>query len=159
MTINRADFLIFIRRQRIYTKVTNGGTQSLGIVRLTTTDLPDDDTDIDTALAWAKSIVAPIIETLNAIDYTMAVYDVGMHWLIMYGNEIVFDGIRTSLSAWNIHAGFVQYTSDEGTSVSMQLPTYLQNLSAGEMQFMQTQNGRDYLGIVSRYRDLVCFDA
>jgi len=157
MAINRADFLAFIRRQRVYTKITNGGTQSLGIVRLTTNELPDNDPDIDTALTWAVSIVADVINTFNTIDYAMCVYNVGMHWLIMYGNADLFDSIRTSLNAWNLHAGFVQSTSDEGTSVSNQLPTYLQNLSAGEMRFMQTQNGRDYMAIVSRYRDLISF--
>lgn len=160
MAITRAGFVTFIRRQRVYTKVTdNSGIQSLGFLKLTTTDLADNDTDIDTALAWAQSIVAPIIETFNAIDYAMAVYDAGMHWLIMYGNATVFDGVRTSLSAWNLHTGFIQSTSDEGTSVSNQLPSYLQNLGAGDMQFMQTQSGRDYMGILARYRDLVSFDA
>ena len=126
-------------------------------MRLTPEYLPDNDPDIDTALAWAVSIVADAINTFNPIDYAMCVYNVGMHWLIMYGNADIFDTIRTSLNAWNLHAGFVQSTSDEGTSVSNQLPAYLQNLNASDMQFMQTQNGRDYMAIVSRYRDLINF--
>jgi hypothetical protein len=159
MATNRADFLLFIRRQRIYTKTTNGGQQSVNPVSITVNDLADGDPDIDSALMWAQSIVAPVIEQFNAIDYAMAVYDLGVHWLIMYSTAAIFEKIRTSLNAWALHSGFVQSTSDEGTSVSNQLPAYLQNLSAGDMQFMQTQQGRDYMAIVSRYRDLIVFDA
>ncbi|CAB4132094.1 hypothetical protein UFOVP136_37 [uncultured Caudovirales phage] len=159
MAINRGDFLLFIRRQRIYTKSNNSGLQSVNPVSIAVIDLADNDPDIDTALTWAVSIVAPVIEQFNAIDYAMSVYDLGVHWLIMYGTASIFEQIRTSLSAWALHAGFVQSTSDEGTSVSNQLPSYLQNLSAGDMQMMQTQSGRDYIAIVSRYRDLINFDS
>ena len=159
MSVNRVDYLAFIRNQRIYTKVYSGGSPSIYMIRLSTIELSDDDSDIDLSLSWAQSIVAIVINTFNAIDYEMAVYNVAMHWLILNGNAEIFDTIRTSLNTWALHSGFVQSTSDEGTSVSNQLPAYLQNLSAGDMQFMQTQSGRNYMAIVSRYRDLINFDA
>lgn len=153
MPTNRADFLVFVRRQRIYTE-TNGTTT---FIQLSTGNIADNDPDIDSALAWAVSTVADIINQFNAIDYERAVYNAGMHWLLMYGNAAVFDGIRTSSNMWAQKNGFLQSTSDEGTSAAYLLPDYLATLSSSDMDYMKTQNGRDYLSILGRYRDLVNF--
>ena len=153
MTISRADFLVFVRRQRIYTELNGEAT----VMSLSTGNIADNDPDIDTALAWALSTVTDLIQQFNVIDYERAVYNAGMHWLLMYGVAEVFDGIRTALNLWAQKNGFLQSTSDEGSSSSYLLPDYLATLSASDMDYMKTQNGRDYLSILGRYRDLVNF--
>ena len=153
MTISRDNFLVFVRRQRIYTEL-NGATT---VILLSVGNIADNDPDIDTALAWALSTVTDLIQQFNAIDYERAVYNAAMHWLLMYGVADVFDGIRTALNLWTQKNGFLQSTSDEGSSASYLLPDFLATLSASDMDFMKTQSGRDYLSILGRYRDIVNF--
>ena len=153
MSVNRVNFLAFIRAQRIYTQENGAVT----LLSLSTGNLADNDTDIDTALAWSIATVSELINNFNAIDYELAVYNAAMHWLLLFGQAEIFECNRVSLNLWAMNPGFVQSTSDEGTSVSNLLPDYLASLSASDMELMKTQNGRTYMAIVSRYRDLINF--
>jgi type IV secretory pathway VirB6-like protein len=150
MTVNRADFVTFIRGQRYL--LPNGV-----VVTISAVDLPDNSTDIDNALTWALSIVADAVRDFDANLYALAVYNLAMHYLILYSSAVVFDALR---NAWGLHTrttGIVSSASDAGTSASVENPNFLKNMPLGDWQRYQTPNGRTYLGIVSDFNMLRAF--
>jgi hypothetical protein len=152
MSATRAGFVAFIRSARIV-------LPSRVIVTVDATALPDNSTDITNSFDYALARVAQIIETLNPIDYGRAVYNLAMHDLIFNSNAAIFDEVKLALNLAFQKTGFVQSTSDEGTSTSMALADYLTKQNAAMMELSKTQYGIQYIAIISLYSPLATFYA
>jgi hypothetical protein len=146
----RAGFVAFIRKARI---VLDNGT----IVTVDSTALPDNSSDIDEAYNYALSIVATEIETMNALDYARAVYNLAMHDLIVNSTAAVFDAVKASYRLTLLKTGFVQSTGDEGTSTSYAMAGYLTQQNAAFMELNKTSFGMQYIAVISRYQPLASF--
>jgi len=147
MAVNRTDFLAYIRAQTIR------GTVNSQVVsfKILVTDMPDNDPEIDYFLGWAKATVWSVIETVCVQDFEKAVYALGFHLMTMFSQLAIFDDARAALGLFGQYQGVISSTSDEGTSVSRDMPNYFKELHPSEIQYQLTYWGRLYFNIVSRY--------
>lgn len=152
MSVTRAGFVEFIRSARIV-------LPSREIVTVDSTELPDNSTDITNSYEYALARVAEIIQTFNDIDYTRAVYNLAMHDLIFNSTAEVFWPVQLALNLAFQKTGFVQTTSDEGTSTGLALADYLTKQNASMMELSKTQFGLQYIAIISLYSSLATFYA
>jgi hypothetical protein len=152
MTVTRDGFVAFIRSARII-------LPSREVVTIDDIALPDDSDDITNSYEYALARVAEIIEAFNDIDYTRAVYNLAMHDLILNSTAEVFWPVQLALNIAFQKTGFVQSTSDEGTSTSMALADYLAKQNASMMELSKTQFGLQYIAIISLYSPLATFYA
>jgi len=152
MSATRAGFVAFIRSARIV-------LPNRDVVTVDSTALPDNSTDITSSYDYALARVAEIIQAFNDIDYTRAVYNLAMHDLIFNSNAAIFDEVKLALNLAFQKTGFVQTTSDEGTSTGMALADYLPQQNAAMMELSKTQFGLQYIAIISLYSPLATFYA
>jgi hypothetical protein len=95
--------------------------------------------------AMATVIRAPRL----GFDYTLAVYNCGGHILIRITPDQpqrdFFKGKRVEYNLLKLSAGVVAGSSDEGTSETLAVPDAIRQLTIGDLQFMKTPWGREYL--------------
>ena len=145
----RSGFVVFMRKARL--QLNNGS-----FAFLTISDIPDNAAEIDEAYAYSLSVVAELINSINPLDYDRAVYNLGLHDMAVNSGLPVFESTATAANKKS-GRGFVNSTSDEGTSTSITLPDYLIKQSPYMMELDKTQFGRAYLAILSRYNLLATF--
>ena len=136
---DRASFVTFIRHEGINSTV-----------------LPDNSMDIDTALALSIELVSDQLSQVSTIAYNDAVYNLGLHFII----ELAADVSPTVIykdnlpyfaywrSTWKINSftpGVLSASADEGTSMSLNVPEFMNRLTMGDLQFVKTPWGRRYM--------------
>jgi hypothetical protein len=80
-----------------------------------------------------------------------------MHDLLLNSTAAIMTDTVTALKLPTQKTGFVQSTSDEGTSTSYALAEYLVKQNAAAMELSKTQFGLRYIAIISRYSGLATF--
>lgn len=129
----------------------------------------------DFALDWVNEQLQSVPSLSGGyMMYTRAVYNLAADTLInwaqdddppappTYPNPLNPDGdpigywayLRSQYGVLNFVAGVVQSTSDEGTSVSYQVPEQFKNLTIANLQNLKTPYGRAYLGIAGSWGPL-----
>ena len=135
---NRAGFLSFLRTS----------------VGLTSAQLPDNSTDIDSALALSLEIVYSGIQQVSQLMYDQAVYNLGMSNLIEFANDqagqTYFATARKTYNISGFVPGVISSTSDEGTSEGLLNPEVMKNLALSDLQYLKNPWGRQYLAIAQR---------
>lgn len=142
-TPNRTGFVAFIRNSGITPAV-----------------LPDTSTDIDDALTLAIEIVSDLLAQVSTLVYEKAVYNLGVHNLIVDANDQSDQIYKDNLpyfayyrQQWKINvfsSGVVASTGDEGTNVSMDVPEAFKRLSIADLQYTKTPWGMAYLSYAQR---------
>jgi hypothetical protein len=147
-TVTKADFIAFIRAQRI---TIDGVT-----ITIDSDDLPDNSADIQTAYNFALATVSiPMLEL-----YTQAFLNFAFHSLICFSNAAIFDTIKAGYKVDVLRTGIIGSASDTGTSALWQaIPEYLSKLNAQENWLMTTPYGRNYFNIASRFASLAPWGA
>ncbi len=110
--------------------------------------------------------MALVIQTpCGGIDYTLAVYNCGGHLLLKIAPDQLpsapgqpgytfFADKRKEYGLNGLIAGLVQSSSDESTSQSTAVPDALKQLTLGDLDFMRTPWGRNYLAHAQDYGGL-----
>lgn len=117
-----------------------------GVMDIDPLYLPPDSPFIGYALDRAIGLV---ISVIGGIDYTLAVYNCAGH--IQYQitpDQVGRDYFRVKRQEFGLlkpSFGVVQSTSDQSTSASLAVPDALQQLTIGDLGFMKTPWGREYL--------------
>ena len=128
---NLPDFILF-------------GQNSMGIDPLY---LPVDSPWYGYAFNRAMGLVINVVG--SGIDYTLAVYNCAGHILLEIAPDqtgrTFFKDARDSYGLMKPTVGVVSSSSDDGTSESIAVPEALKQLTLGDLQFMKTYWGREYL--------------
>ena len=104
----------------------------------------------------------------NISIFTLAVYNLAGDNLINYAPDVpdapdvpgsdpaapYFQYLRNKFGITNFVAGVVASTGDQGSSVSLQVPEALKNLTLADLQYLKTPYGRQYLAFAQRYGTL-----
>jgi len=121
---------------------------------VTTAQLPDASTDIDSALALSIAIVYIRIQEVSPLIYDSAVYNLAFSNLIEFATDqpaqTFFADQRKNFNILGFVPGVISSTSDEGTSESLLNPEFMQKLSLADLQYLKTPWGRQYLSIAQR---------
>ena len=151
-TVSLADFIAFIRAQRITVLIDGVVT----VITIDSTDLPDNSADIQAAYDVALATVSLPVPEL----YTQAFLNFAFHVLICFSNAEIFDSIKTAYKTDILRTGIIGSASDAGTSASWQaIPQFLTNLNAYENWLITTPYGRNYFNIASRFVSLASWGA
>jgi hypothetical protein len=116
--------------------------------QFTSVQLPPNSPWLGYALNYALARVstAPCIP---GPQYTLAVYSLGMHWLIKWapdqGGQTAFATARTNYKLLDFVAGVISGTSDNGTSSNLAVPESFKNLPLSALDCLKTPWGRSYL--------------
>lgn len=89
------------------------------------------------------------LPTIAGLDYTLAVYNCAGHILIRIAPDqpamTYFEGARSQFGLLQMSSGVIASSSDQGTSNSFQVPESLGNLTIGDLNFLKTPWGREYV--------------
>lgn len=140
-TPNAADFLLFVREQGVLVAY-----------------LPDNSDYLTWALGYAQNICIPapaslsqtyVGATLSASPYVLAVYNLGVHRLLMIAqdqdNQTFFTDQRKVFSLMSFTPGPIQSSADQSTSESMVVPDWVKMLPLQSLSLLKTPWGRFYL--------------
>lgn len=156
-----AGFLTFVR-------------QEMGI---NTTILPDNSYSLRLSFAVAMGMVNTQLARIPQVHvtdfdvsdypslYAVAVYNFGGHWLVNVAPDVpgceavagtnpplcYFANLRKQFNLTGFTSGIVTSTSDEGTSVSMQVPEWASNMTLQDMNMLKTPWGQAYMAIAQSY--------
>jgi hypothetical protein len=108
------------------------------------------------ALSRGIDIVFNLPGIVSQLEYTQAVYNCAAHFLISLTPDVIpvvvyqdnlgfFTYTRQSLDLNSFQAGVISSSSDESTSNSMTIPESLTNLTVGDLDFLKTPWGRQYI--------------
>lgn len=135
---DRTGFLAFIRN-------------SMGI---NTTVLPDNSTDIDTALALAIEIAYLPTKKASPLIYDLSVYNLAGSNLVEFANDqtglTYFAALRTQFGINGFMPGVISSAGDEGTSSSTLNPDFMKGLTMADLQYIKTPWGRAYMSYAQR---------
>ena len=102
----------------------------------------------------AVEIVIQLLATISPILYTTAVYNLAMHVLVENAQDAAgqtyFQTLRQKLGLNGGIFGVVTTSSDEGTSVSVEAPDFVKNLSLADLSYLKDPWGRKYVEIAQR---------
>lgn len=127
-----------------------------GVMGINTTYLPADSPFLGYAFNRAMDLV---INVLGGLEYTLAVYNCAGHIQLMITPDQVVSGTsytffqeqRKAFDLLQPVVGLVASSSDEGTSVTNAVPDALRQLMIGDLGFMRTIWGREYLAYAQNY--------
>ncbi|WP_336194994.1 hypothetical protein [Hafnia paralvei] len=130
----------------------------IGFVRsdmgITAEQVPDDSQSLSLAyggaVEWVNRDIAIVMPSL----YAVAVYNLAASFLINYGTENVFSGLREKLNLNNFVAGVISASSDNSTSSQRLVPDFFKELSLADLQMLQDPWGRRYLMIAQQFGSL-----
>jgi len=102
------------------------------------------------------------VPTVNALEYVLAVYNCGGHILLKIAPDLPGQtyfvsaraGGNTGFNLVGFTPGVVSGSSDQGTSQSLTTPEGFKNLTIGDLDFMKTPWGRDYLAYAQDFGSL-----
>ena len=135
---NLPDFVLFIQ----------------GVMAINPLFLPSDSPFPGYALNRARALVIRVpVFVCAGIEYTLAVYNCAGAILVRTTPDQAmrstepgsFTWLRNKYGLDKPSFGVVSSTSDEGTSVSLAVPDALKQLTLGDLQFLQTPWGREFL--------------
>jgi hypothetical protein len=133
------DWLLFIRYQ-------------MGIG---TAVLPDDSPSIIYAWDMAIALVNLDFALIPGPLYQVAVYNLAgsnlINWAIDVPGSTYFKDLRAQWKIDSFVPGVVQSASDEGTSSSLQIPEFFNNLTLADLQLLKDPWGRAYMAIAQNY--------
>ncbi len=125
---------------------------------INTTVLPDNSVSITYAYDAALDVVNETLLVVAPNMYTLAVYNLGgdnlINWAPDQTGQTFFADLREKLHCTQFVAGVVSSTSDEGTSMSLNVPEQLNRLTLSDLQNLKTPYGRQYLAIAQKYGTL-----
>jgi len=130
---NLADFTLFVR----------------GSMGIPVQVLPEGSPWIGYAFKQALAMCL-CVPACQGVGYTLAVYNLGGHTLIRIAQDVgngstFFTEQRQRYGLLLLSAGVVQASSDETTSDTLAVPDAIANLTIGDLQYMKTPWGREYL--------------
>lgn len=113
---------------------------------IATAVLPTDSPFIGYAFNRALALA---INVCGGIDYTLAVYNCAGHILVKtapdQNGRADLATLREKLGLAKFAAGVVAATSDQSTATTLAVPEALSQLTIGDLDFLRTPWGRDYL--------------
>lgn len=121
---------------------------------VTAEQVPDSSPSLSLAYGGAVEWVNRDIEMVMPNLYAVAVYNLAASFLVNYGTESVFSGLRESLKLNNLHVGVISSASDESTSAQRLVPDFFKDLSLADLQMLQDPWGRRYLMIAQQFGSL-----
>ena len=137
-----AGFLAFIR-----------GQMGIGTVVL-----PDASPAIPAAYALALEIVNLSIQQASPLVYNLAVYNLGGDNIVNFAQDqagqTFFADLRKAWGITSFVAGVVASSADESTSESLLVSDAMRGLQFGDLQYLKTPYGRQYLAFAQRYGTL-----
>jgi len=116
--------------------------------------VPDSSPSFSLAYGGTVEWVNRDIEMVMPNLYAIAVYNLAASFLINYGTESVFSGLRESLKLNNLHVGVISSASDDSTSAQRLVPDFFKDLSLADLQMLQDPWGRRYLMIAQQFGSL-----
>lgn len=130
----------------------------IGFVRsdmgITAEQVPDDSQSLSLAyggaVEWVNQDVAVVMPSL----YAVAVYNLAASFMINYGTENVFSGLREKLNLNNFVSGVISASSDNSTGSQRLVPDFFKDLSLADLQMLQDPWGRRYLMIAQQFGSL-----
>ena len=134
-------------------------------VQIPTAALPTNSPWIGYAFNQAMAIANVPPSTIPGIVYTLAVYNGATHILFLITPDQVgqtyFSDARSNLASENFpqggfslnlpQVGTVTSTFDQGTGTTLTTPEWAKGLTIGQLGFMQTVWGRDFLSYLQSY--------
>lgn len=116
------------------------------------------DPNINTAFNVAMDTVDCLINQHSPTYYNLAVYNFAMDYLINWMPDqpcqTFFTDLRTKWNITGFVGGVVSSTSDNGSSVSVEVPPMLKDLSMFDLQLLKTPFGRAYMSIAGKFGDV-----
>lgn len=127
--------------------------------------LPSDNPWIEWSYNTGYATTNPMICRVPGPFFLQAVYNLSTHVLLTNSPDVMtsppypyvtdasgetygyFSWYRKQNNVLSMTLGTVNSTSDNGTSVGLQLPKQAENLTIGQLQLQTTPYGRAYLGI------------
>lgn len=137
-TPNLADFITYCEGQGV-----------------TTSDLPANSPFFQYAFNSAidKTLIPP--DDMPAIEYVLAVYNLGLHWLIKITPDqspsTFFSAARTTYKLLSFTGGIVVAASDEATSSTLAEPEFLKGLTISALDLLKTPWGQQALDYQQQY--------
>ena len=134
-----AGFLAFVRNQ----------------AGISTGALPDDSVYITWCYMQSLEIVNTALQVVAPIGYMLAVYNLGTSLLIQSAQDTppstYFADLRKKLDVNGSLLGQVTSSSDEGTSISVEVPDFVKALSLSDLQLIKDPFGRAYVAFAQKY--------
>lgn len=110
------------------------------------------------AFQIATDLVNPVLNCVSPDLFTLATYNLAGSNLIEYAPDqsgmTYFADLRAAFKINSFAPGLVNSTSDNGTSMSLEMPEFAKNLSLSDLQLLKTPWGRRYLEISSKFGPL-----
>jgi hypothetical protein len=118
-------------------------------------DLPTGSIYLQAAFDYADSLVIDPPPMLAPLLYVMAVYNLGMHYLLLTAqdeeDETYFEDMRVKYKLLDFIAGPIVATSDQGTSSAMLASDWMKNMTLSDNDKTKTPWGRYYLMYAQSY--------
>ena len=123
------------------------------IMQISPLYLPADSPYLQWSLDRAQNLV--LQTPCGGTEYTVAVYNCAGHILLVMATDQAgrefFEETRKKLGMLKFAAGVVASTSDQSTSTSLAVPDALKQLTIGDLDFMRSQYGRNYMSYSQDY--------
>ena len=118
-------------------------------------DLPAGSEYLQWAFTYAASVALIPPPTMPPILYVLAVYNLGMHHLLLIAQDqptyTFFTDARSNFNMLSFSAGVVSSAADQGTSASLYNPQWMQDLTLQSLGLLKTPWGRAYLEYAQMY--------
>lgn len=118
-------------------------------------DLPTGSPYLEWAFTYADDVALVPPASMPSILYVIAVYNLGMHHLLMIGQDqtgyTFFSDSRTSFGLMSFSAGVVSSSADQGTSTTLTVGKWMDDLPLQALGLLKTPWGRAYLEYAQMY--------
>lgn len=125
-----------------------------------TADLASNSPYLQWAYNYAIAVCMPAPATMDSILYVLAVYNLGMHRLLMVAQDqpgqTFFTDARATYKLLVFTPGFVNSASDQGTSGGLITPDWMKEASIQTLNLIKTPWGQFYLDYAQSYGPNIC---
>jgi hypothetical protein len=128
---------------------------------VTSTYLPNNSIWLTITFNVATAIVNRTLQCTDPLIYTLAIYNLAMDRLVNYAQDqtglTYFKDLRGK-DQYNLQYAFApgvpSSTGDQGTSVGLLNPEWMQTLTIQDLQTLRTPWGREYMAFAQSYGNL-----
>lgn len=110
---------------------------------------------VEISLSIAQEIVNPVLQSVSAQIYLLAVYNLAADRLINFAQDVpdqsYFLDLRTTLRLTNVSVGVSSSVNDQGTAVGILNPEQMKFFTLQDLQTLKTPYGRQYMAFAQMY--------